>query len=132
MSKAVSKYECPETRAILAELHRLDREISCLRDAGRRLGAASQPEIEPFQRRVVLLKAQLKAYAKHGTADPHRKIQTSAEQAWFGSHVRNASSRFRMKNNAGPRNWEKGLSESGMDISYALSRLPKELNGPIG
>lgn len=130
MSNAVSKYEGTETRAILAELNRLDREISSLREAGRRLGAASQSEIEPFQGRVVLLKAQLKAYAKHGTLDTDRKVQTSAEQVWFGSHVRNASSHFRMKNNAGPRNWDKGLSEPGMDISYALSRLQKGLNGP--
>lgn len=119
-----------EAELILAELVRIEDEIASIATAGRMLAGASEWEIDPFRKRLIALKQLLKAYAKCGSLDLKRKLPTSAERKWFSTPVLQASSHFHMRTNAGPRHWQLGLSEVGMDISWAVSRLRKEIDGP--
>lgn len=52
-----------------AELVRIENEIAALTSAGARLLGSSEWNIEPFRERIVVLKQQLKAYAKSGCVD---------------------------------------------------------------
>lgn len=121
--------DAEELTAILAELVRIQDEIAAITSAGRRLVGASEWEIDPFRERIVALKKQLKAYAKSGCMDVRRKVPTNAERTWFSTPVLQASSHFHMRTNAGPKLWPLGLSEVGLDISWAVARLQKQIEG---
>lgn len=118
-----------EASSILQELRRIEREISDLSAAGRTMVGASEWEIEPYRERLITLKRLLKEYARYGSMDPKRKAPSRLEQMWFSTPIRHASSHFHLRTNAGPKLWASGLSEVGMDISWGVSRLAKQIAG---
>lgn len=123
----VAPEDLEEARAVLAELKRIEQEISDIAAAGRALVSASDPEIEPYRERLISLKLLLKSYARVGTMDPIRKVPTRIERTWFATPISHASSHFHLRTSAGPKRWSSGLSEVRMDISWGVSRLAKEI-----
>lgn len=124
----MTELDLTEANLIIEALSYFEAELGSISSAGDRFAGSRSPDVEVYRRRLVDVKASLKAAAKTGVLDSRTRSQTELERCFFGPAVQHASAHFRLRTDSPPAKWTSGLYDPIGDISYYLHALRKHIS----